>query len=60
MTGWPVTKALLNVRAEIIAKVIYDDITMVYGPLKELLSNNGRNLTGDVMKAYTTLLATKH
>jgi len=33
---------------------------MVYGPPKELLSDNGRNLTGDVMKAYTTLLSTKH
>jgi hypothetical protein len=33
---------------------------MVYGPLKELLSNNNRNLIEDVIKAYTTLLATKH
>jgi hypothetical protein len=33
---------------------------MVYGPLKELLSNNGRNLIKNVIKAYTTLLATKH
>jgi hypothetical protein len=33
---------------------------MVYGPLKKLLFNNGRNLIGDVIKAYTTLLATKH
>jgi hypothetical protein len=41
MTGWPVTKALPNTRAEIIAKVIYNDITIVYDPLKELLFNNG-------------------
>jgi hypothetical protein len=33
---------------------------MVYDSLKKLLFNNGRNLTGDVIKAYTTLLATKH
>jgi hypothetical protein len=33
---------------------------MVYGPLKELLFNNDRNLTEDVIKAYTTLLATKY
>jgi hypothetical protein len=33
---------------------------MVYGLLKELLFNNGRNLIGDVIKAYTTLLVTKH
>jgi hypothetical protein len=60
MTKWPVTKALPNARAETIAKVIYNDITMVYGPLKKLLSNNGRNLIKDVIKAYTTLLATKY
>lgn len=60
MTGWPVTRALPDARAETIAKVIHDDITMVYGPPKELISDNGRNLTGDVMSAYTKLLATKH
>ena len=60
LTGWPVTKALPNARAETIARVIHDEITMVYGPPKELLSDNGRNLTGDVIKAYTTLLSTKH
>jgi hypothetical protein len=43
-----------------IANVIHDEITMVYGPPKELLSDNGRNLTRGVMKVYTTLLATKH
>jgi hypothetical protein len=33
---------------------------MVYGPPKELLSDNGTNLTGNVMKAYTALLGSKH
>jgi hypothetical protein len=51
---------LPNIRAETIAKVIYNDITMVYGPLKKPFFNNGRNLIGDVIKAYTTLLATKY
>lgn len=60
MIGWPVTKALPNVRVETIANVIHDDIAMVYGPPKELLSDNGRNLTGGVMRAYIALLATKH
>jgi hypothetical protein len=60
MTRWLVTKALFNIRAETIAKVIYNDITMVYGPLKKLLFNNGRNLIKDVIKAYTTFLATKY
>jgi hypothetical protein len=60
MIKWLVTKALPNTRAETIAKVIYNDITMVYNPLKELFFDNGRNLIGDVIKAYTTLLATKY
>jgi hypothetical protein len=60
MTKWPVTKALPNARAETIAKIIHNDITMVYDSSKELLFNNGRNLIKDVIKAYTTLLATKH
>jgi hypothetical protein len=60
MTGWLVTRALPNARAETIATVIYNDITMIYGPLKELLSDNRSNFTGEVIKAYTTLLGTKH
>jgi hypothetical protein len=51
---------LPNIRVKTIAKVIYNDIIMVYDLLKKLLFNNGRNLTEDVIKAYTTLLATKH
>ena len=50
LTGWPVTRALPNARAETIANVIHDDITMVYGSPKELLSDNGKNLVGEVMK----------
>jgi hypothetical protein len=60
LTGWPVAVALTNARADTIAQVIYDQITMVYGPPKELLSDNGTNLTGNVMKAYTALLGSKH
>jgi transposase InsO family protein len=60
MTEWPVTRALPDARAETIATVIHNDITMVYGPPKELLSDNGSNLTGEIIKAYTTLLGTKH
>ena len=59
-TGWPVTKALPNARAETIARVIHDEITMVFGPPDEILSDNGSNLVGDVLTAYTRLLATKH
>jgi hypothetical protein len=43
-----------------IARVIYDEIIIIYGPPKELLLNNGRNLIRNVIKAYTTLLSTKY
>jgi hypothetical protein len=33
---------------------------MTYEPSNELLSNNGRNLIREVMKAYTKLFKTKH
>lgn len=53
-------RVLIDARAETIASVIHDYITIIYGPLKELLSDNSRNLTGDIIKAYTRLLATKY
>jgi Reverse transcriptase (RNA-dependent DNA polymerase)/RNase H-like domain found in reverse transcriptase/Retroviral aspartyl protease/Integrase core domain/Integrase zinc binding domain len=60
MTGWPVAKALPDARAETIARFLHDDIAMVYGPFKELLSDNGKNLVGQVLRSYTTLLGARH
>ena len=60
LTGWPVAGALPNARAETIAKWIHDDITMVYGAPKELLSDNGKNLVGNVLHEYTKLLQIRH
>ena len=59
-TGWPVARALPDARAETIARVIHDDITMVYGPPDEVLSDNGTNLAGQVLNTYIKLLAAKH
>ena len=60
LTGWPVAKALPDAKAETIAKFVHDEITMVYGAPKELLSDNGSNLTGKIMDAYLRLLRTRH
>jgi hypothetical protein len=60
LTGWPVAKALPDAKAETIARFIHEDITMVYGPPREILSDNGSNLTAEVMQAYTRILGTKH
>jgi hypothetical protein len=60
MTGWPVAKALPDARAEIITRFLHDDIIIVYGPFKELLSDNRKNLVGQVLRSYITLLGTRH
>ena len=60
LTGWPVAKALPNARAETIATFIHEEIAMVYGPPKELLSDNGTNLVGKVLKSYMEVLKVKH
>ncbi len=60
LTSWPVAKALPDATAATIAAFLHDDITMVYGPPKELLSDNGPNLAGEVMTEYTKLLKLHH
>ena len=60
LTGWPIAKALPDAKAERVAAFIHEEIAMVYGPPKELLSDNGSNLTGKVMQAYTDALKMKH
>ena len=59
-TDWPVIKALLNVWAEIIAKVIYDDIIMQYSLFNELLSDNESNLKDKVLTVYINFLSIKY
>ena len=59
-TDWPVIKALLNVQAEIIAKVIHDNIIMQYSLLNELLSDNESNLKSKILTVYTDFLCIKH
>ena len=60
LTGWPVAAALPDARAETVAAFVHNEIAMVYGPPKELLSDNGKNLVGAIMQSYTTLLRSKH
>lgn len=60
LTGWPIAKALPDAKAETIAEFLHEEIAMVYGAPKELLSDNGGNLTGHVMTHYLGRLRTKH
>ena len=59
-TDWSVIKVLLNVQAEIITKVIHDDIIMQYNLSDELLSDNESNLKDKILIAYMNLLSTKY
>ena len=60
VTGWPIAKAVPEATAEVVAKFVHDEITMVYGAPRELLSDNGSNITGEVMQHYLSILKTKH
>jgi transposase InsO family protein len=60
LTGWPIAIALPNARAETVAQILHDNITMVYGPFQELLSDNGTQFTGAIFEAYLQLLRSKH
>lgn len=60
LTAWPIAIALPDARAETVAYALHDHLTMIYGPPKELLSDNGSNLAGWVLSAYLKVLATKH
>jgi transposase InsO family protein len=60
VTGWPVAVALPNAKEETVAQAIHDQIAMVYGPPQELLSDNGANLIGKVMRHYLKLFRSRY
>ena len=59
LTSWPVAVALPDARAETVASALHEHVTMVYGPPKELLSDNGSNLVGFVFTEYLKLIGSK-
>jgi transposase InsO family protein len=60
VTGWPVTVILSNAKKKTVAQAIYNYIAIIYGPPQELLSDNGANLIGKVMKYYLKFLKLKY
>jgi hypothetical protein len=48
--------ALSNAKKETVAQAIYDYIAIIYRPPQELLSDNGANLIGKIIKHYLKLL----
>jgi transposase InsO family protein len=51
---------LLNAKKETVAQAIYDYITIIYGFPQELLSDNGANFIGKVMRHYLKFLKLKY
>jgi transposase InsO family protein len=60
VTGWPVAIILLNAKKETVAQAIYDYIAMVYGFPQELLSDNGANFIGKVIRHYLKLFKSRY
>jgi hypothetical protein len=60
VTGWPMAIALSNAKKEIVAQAIYDYIAIIYRLSQELLSDNGANLIGKIIKHYLKLLKSRY
>jgi transposase InsO family protein len=59
-TGWPIAKATSDALASTVADFLHDEIFVHYGAPMELLSDNGTNIVGDVVRYYTQQLGLKH
>jgi hypothetical protein len=53
-------KALPDIYTEIIARIIYDEIIIIYSLPDELLFNNGINLIRSILIIYIKLLIIKY
>ncbi len=60
VTGWPVTKAVLNAMKATVADFLCDKIFTNYDSLRELLSNNSINFLSCVVIYYLKKLKTQH
>lgn len=52
MTGWPITKTVKDMNAEMMIDFLVQEIFMYYAPHKELLSDNSTNLLANIVKYY--------
>lgn len=58
MTGWPIAKAVKDVRAETVADFLVQKIFMHHAPPKEFLSDNSTNFLVNVVENYLQKLYT--
>ena len=58
-TGWPLAKAVPDATAEQIGDFLFEIYT-TYGAFTELLSDNGANLTAEMIEWYLNRIGTRH
>ena len=58
-TGWPLAKATSDATAEQVGDFLFEIYT-TYGAFSELLSDNGTNLTAEMIEWYLNRIGTKH
>src|SRR5271156_790134 len=59
-TGWPLARALPEATAEAVADFLYEEIYCKFGAPKELLSDNGTNLTAAITQHINARMKTRH
>jgi hypothetical protein len=60
LTRWAVTVALPPMESEVIATVLLYEVVLKFGTPKRLITENGSNLTSDVMNTMTKSLQIRH
>ena len=58
-TGWPLARATTDAKAEVVADFL-SDIYVNYGAFRELLSDNGTNLSAEIVEEYLKRIRGKH
>ena len=59
LTKWPVAEATADIKAQTIAKVIFDRVVTVYGTPRTLFSDRGSNFLGAIIRHLCDSLGTR-
>ena len=60
LTKWPEAKAITNIKAETVAKFIYEEIICRHGVPEEILSDKGTSFLNQVIRELCEKFQTKH
>ncbi|CAF3068175.1 unnamed protein product [Rotaria socialis] len=59
-TKWPIAKATQNLKHEMVAQFVYEEIVFKFGCPVEILTDRGNNFTTTMLNSYYTLISIKH